>query len=44
MAHHFGADLHEFFPQAGQRPLFDRLRPMALQAPSKPENAFTALT
>ena len=26
MAHDLGADLHEFFPQAGQRPLFYRLR------------------
>jgi len=25
MAHDLGADLHEFFPQAGQRPLLDRL-------------------
>jgi hypothetical protein len=25
-AHHFGRDLHEFFLQAGQRALLDRLR------------------
>lgn len=25
MAHDLGADLHEFFPEVGQRPLLDRL-------------------
>ena len=43
MAHDLGADLHEFFPQAGQRPLLDRLRHQGGHAARAEPDPFSAI-
>jgi hypothetical protein len=40
MAHDLGADLHEFFPQAGQRPLLNSRRPHSSLDRITPDQAY----